>query len=201
MTTLSSIILAGGKSSRMGKDKALISIGGVPLLEKVYHVARSCTNNIYIVTPWVERYQDLHLPGCEFIQEDPEHTQGPLVGFARGMEKTVTEWVLLLACDLPNLQIPVFQDWVRELDNTQPQNIARLVKNDYGWEPLCGFYRTSCLPLLVDFINQGGLSFQGWLKLYPVAALPLSTPNMLLNCNTPDDLRMLKQMNRDNDYS
>jgi molybdopterin-guanine dinucleotide biosynthesis protein A len=107
------------------------------------------------------------------------------------MEKTVTEWVLLLACDLPNLQIPVFQNWVRELDNTQPQNIARLVKNDYGWEPLCGFYRTSCLPLLVDFINQGGRSFQGWLKLYPVAALPLSTPDMLFNCNTPDDLRMV----------
>jgi molybdopterin-guanine dinucleotide biosynthesis protein A len=43
----------------------------------------------------------------------------------------------------------------------------------------------------VDFINQGGRSFQGWLKLYPVAALPLSTPDMLFNCNTPDDLRMV----------
>ena len=107
------------------------------------------------------------------------------------MEKTVTEWVLLLACDLPNLQIPVFQDWVQELDNTQPQNIAWLAKNDYGWEPLCGFYRTSCLPLLLDFINQGGRSFQGWLKLYPVATLPLSTPHILFNCNTPDDLRMV----------
>lgn len=191
MTTLSSIILAGGKSSRMGKDKALIPLGGVPLLEKVYHVAKSCTNKIYVVTPWVERYEDLYLPGCEFISEDPNHTQGPLVGLARGMEKIVTEWVLLLACDLPNLQIPVFQDWVRELDNIQPQNIAWLAKNDYGWEPLCGFYRTSCLPLLLDFINQGGRSFQGWLKLYPVAALHLSTPDMLFNCNTPDDLRMV----------
>jgi len=191
MTELSGIILAGGKSSRMGKDKALIPIGGVPLLEKVYHVAKSCTNKIYVVTPWVERYEDLYLPGCEFIPEDPNHTQGPLVGLARGMEKIVTEWVLLLACDLPNLQIPVFQDWVRELDNIQPQNIAWLAKNDYGWEPLCGFYRTSCLPLLLDFINQGGRSFQGWLKLYPVATLPLSTPHILFNCNTPDDLRMV----------
>ncbi|MBD2295793.1 molybdenum cofactor guanylyltransferase [Anabaena sphaerica FACHB-251] len=189
MTTVSAIVLAGGKSSRMGKDKALIPIQGIPLLEKVCNVAKSCTDTIYIVTLWPDRYQNLQLPGCEFIQENLSNTQGPLVGFTQGLEKVKTEWVLLLACDLPNLRVEVLQDWVNRLDNVETENIACLVKNTQGWEPLCGFYRSHCLPLLLDFLNQGGRSFQEWLKLYPVAHLPLSEPDMLFNCNTPEDLQ------------
>jgi molybdopterin-guanine dinucleotide biosynthesis protein A len=188
MTKLNAIILAGGKSSRMGTDKALIAIQGKTLLERVYNVAKSCTETIYIVTPWPKRYQKLQLGECEFIQENPNNTQGPLVGFAQGLEKINTEWVLLLACDLPNLQVAVLQDWVKRLDNIDAENLAALVKNTQGWEPLCGFYRSSCLPSLLDFINQGGRSFQDWLKLYPVAQLPLSELDMLFNCNTRKDL-------------
>jgi molybdopterin-guanine dinucleotide biosynthesis protein A len=188
MTTLSVIVLAGGKSSRMGKDKALIPIQGIPLLQKVGNVAKSCTDTIYIVTPCPEKYQHLQLPGCEFIQENPHNTQGPLVGFVQGLEKVNTEWVLLLACDLPNLQVEVLQEWVKRLDNIKGENIACLVKNTQGWEPLCGFYRSSCLPLILDFINQGGRSFQQFLKLHPVEILPFSKSDMLFNCNTPEDL-------------
>lgn len=191
MTTLSTIVLAGGKSSRMGEDKALIPIQGIPLLKKVCTVAQSFTDTIYIVTPWTEKYQHLHLPKCEFIQENPIQTQGPLVGFAQALEKVKTEWVLLLACDLPNLRIEILQDWVNRLDHVAAENVACLVKNTKGWEPLCGFYRSQSLPLLLDFINQGGRSFQQWLKLYPVAHLPLSEPDMLFNCNTPEDLQQI----------
>ncbi|AFZ58361.1 molybdenum cofactor guanylyltransferase [Anabaena cylindrica FACHB-243] len=189
MTDLSVIILAGGKSSRMGEDKALIPIQRIALLERVYKVAKSCTDTIYIVTPWPERYQSLHLPECKFIPEISTETQGPLVGFVQGLEKVKTEWVLLLACDLPNLQIEVLQNWVKIVDTVESENIAILVKNPKGWEPLCGFYRCNCLPLLQDFINQGGRSFQEWLKPYPVAVLPLSSPEMLFNCNTPEDVQ------------
>lgn len=118
MTTLSTIVLRGGQSSCMGEDKALILIQSIPLLEKVCTVAKSCTDTIYIiVTPWTERYQHLHLSGCEFIQENSIKAQGGLVGLVQALEKVKTEWVLLLACDLPNLRIEVLQDWVNRLDN------------------------------------------------------------------------------------
>jgi molybdenum cofactor guanylyltransferase len=206
---LSAIVLAGGKSSRMGRDKALLPIEGVPLLQRVCSIAERCADTVYIVAPWPERYQHLLLSHCQFIREkslllaDEEaqiqentenpfvlpasHTQGPLVGFAQGLVQVKTDWVLLLACDLPKLQIDVLQAWIAELDNVEDEAIAALAYSHKGWEPLCGFYRRRCLPQLLEFINQGGRSFQQWLKSHPVEVLPLLTPEILFNCNTPED--------------
>lgn len=198
---LSAIVLAGGKSSRMGQDKALIPIGGVPLLQLICSVAESCTNTVYIVTPWTERYHHLSLPSCQFIREDtansrllpcsPAPLHGPLVGFAQGLAQVQTDWVLLLACDLPRLRVEVLQAWATELDNVEDEAIAALAHHSKGWEPLCGFYRRRCLPQLLEFISQGGRSFQQWLHLHPVRILPSPTPEMLFNCNTPEDLALL----------
>ncbi len=69
LSKLTAIVLAGGKSSRMGKDKALIPIQGTPLLQKVCSIAQSCADTVYIITPCPESYQHLILPNCHFIQE------------------------------------------------------------------------------------------------------------------------------------
>ncbi len=194
---LSSIILAGGKSSRMGEDKALISIGGIPLLQLVCGVAADCTDNVYVVTPWPESYEHLVLPRCQFIRElplapssSPDH--GPLVGFAQGLAQVQTDWVLLLACDLPRLRVEVLQGWASTLDSVGDQAIATLVHHSKGWEPLCGFYRRRCLPQLLEFINQGGRSFQQWLNQHPIQVLSLPASEMLFNCNTPEDLALIQ---------
>jgi molybdopterin-guanine dinucleotide biosynthesis protein A len=191
---LTAIVLAGGKSSRMGQDKALIPIQGVPLLQRVCSIAKACADIVYIVSPWAERYQNLLLPGCQFIREVPlsgeSLAHGPLVGFAQGLAQVQTEWVLLLACDLPRLRVEVLQNWVTRIDSVGDDAIAALADHPKGWEPLCGFYRRRCLPQLLEFINQGGRSFQQWLRQYPVEILPLAESEMLFNCNTPEDLAL-----------
>ncbi|WP_414548117.1 molybdenum cofactor guanylyltransferase [Anabaena sp. CCY 0017] len=194
---LSAIVLAGGKSSRMGEDKALISIGGMPLLQLVCGVAAGCTGHVYVVTPWPERYQHLVLPSCQFIQEVPlspssSLSQGPLVGFAQGLAQVQTDWVLLLACDLPRLRVEVLQAWASELDSVPDEAIATLVHHSKGWEPLCGFYRRRCTPQLLEFVNQGGKSFQQWLNQHPIQVLSLPVSEMLFNCNTPEDLAWIE---------
>ena len=196
MTKLTAIVLAGGRSERMGQDKALIPIQGVPLLQLVCRVAESCADQVYVVTPWQERYEHLLPPKSQFIREVPLFVeaskeplpQGPLVGFAQGLAHVQTEWVLLLACDLPKLRVEVLQEWTARLDSVGDEAIAALAHHTKGWEPLCGFYRRRCLPTLMEFIHHGGRSFQGWLKQHPVQVLPLSEPEMLFNCNTPEDL-------------
>lgn len=203
--SLSAIVLAGGKSSRMGEDKALLMVDGVPLLQLVCDIAIALCDPVYVVTPWSERYQNLLPASCQFIQEVPlaiEGTSdiisssskatsplphGPLVGFAQGLSQVTTDWVLLLACDLPRLRVEVLQSWAAELDTVEAEAIALLTRHAKGWEPLCGFYRRSCLPTLMDFINQGGRSFQDWLAQQPVQLLALPDAQMLFNCNTPVD--------------
>ncbi len=196
MASLSAIVLAGGKSSRMGRDKASIQLEGIPLLRRVCEAARGCASPVYVVTFSPERYRDILPESCQIVREVPlpgeTEPHGPLVGFAQGLVAVETDWVLLLACDLPQLSAEVLRQWARELEAVPKEAIALLPKQAKGWEPLCGFYRCQCLPLLTEFINGGGRSFQRWLAQHPVQELPVSDRNMLFNCNTPTDLEELR---------
>jgi len=200
--SLSAIVLAGGKSSRMGQDKALIPIDGVPLLQKVCDVALQCTSSVYVITPRIEQYRKIVPDRCHLILEkiqDETKPHGPLVGFAQGLAHIKTDWVLLLACDLPNLSANILQHWAEELD-TIGDEIALLPKTEKGWEPLCGFYKTSCLTSLRTAIDRGERSFQRWLFQERVKEIPANHSaeeeriqfKMLFNCNTPADLTALK---------
>ncbi|WP_416676724.1 molybdenum cofactor guanylyltransferase [Egbenema bharatensis] len=199
-TWLSALILAGGQSSRMGQDKALLQVGQVPMLQHVCQVAQQCTDAVYVITPWVDRYRAIVGDGIELIEEqtssDPLFAQhGPLVGFAQGLTHLQTvqprsEWVLLLACDLPYLQPEILQDWIAQLPLANADTIALLPRHPNGWwEALCGFYRCRCLESLEAFIPEGGRSFQRWLSHQSVQELSLPEPQMLFNCNTPEDVK------------
>ncbi|MGB3494003.1 MAG: NTP transferase domain-containing protein [Elainellaceae cyanobacterium] len=235
----STLILAGGRSSRMGQDKSLIEIDGTPMLRRVYDVAAACTRDVWVVTPWAERYRAILPSDCCWIHEiappeaarfDTAHSgdiltnalslgaeehitdpsglpaletsvstensslmQGPLVGFAQGLEFLVSQgyaadWVLLLACDLPRLRAEVLKDWMAELDTIDADTMAAMPHHSNGWEALCGFYRSACLPNLKSFIDSGGRSFQRWLRSQPVHLLDVPDTTMMINCNTPEDL-------------
>ncbi|MDX2216205.1 MAG: molybdenum cofactor guanylyltransferase [Oculatellaceae cyanobacterium bins.114] len=192
---LAAIVLAGGNSVRMGCDKALLAVNGIPLLQSVCQIAQQCANPVYVVTGWAERYHEIVPSDCQIIPEGESmlswQPQGPLVGFARGLAQVNTDWVLVLACDMPRLRADVLQAAIAQLPNISPEAIAYLPRQSNRWEPLCGFYRRSGLPELQRFIDTGGRSFQRWLETQTVAELPLSDPSILLNCNTPEDLTTL----------
>ena len=179
----------------MGTDKALITLDNCTWLAKICQIALVCSIKVQIVTPWPEKYQAIIPSDCELIQEVPwfgENTNhGPLVGFAQGLAQVETEWVLLLACDLPCLDPEQLLEWCQYLTLAPQKVIALLPRQGERWEPLCGFYRRSCLPTLNQFIQQGGRSFQQWLRQYPVQELPVTNPRILFNCNTPEDLHTL----------
>jgi molybdenum cofactor guanylyltransferase len=198
MAQVAALILAGGQSSRMGHDKALIHLEGMPLLRRVCEVALTCTPSVKIVTPWPDRYRAVVPSGVTFVQEkflpqEVAQSHGPLVGLAQGLAQVEADWVLALACDLPNLKANILQAWKRQLDSLPPTTLAYLPQINERWEPLCGFYRQGCLPLLEAFIQTGGRSFQRWLDRQPVAVIADVDPALLLNLNTPADLDSLEQ--------
>ncbi|AFY72194.1 molybdopterin-guanine dinucleotide biosynthesis protein A [Synechococcus sp. PCC 7502] len=190
--SLGAIALAGGKSSRMATDKALLEINGKPLLQKVCEVAQACgANPILVITPWQKKYKFLNLPlESKFIHEPAP--QSPLSGFTLGLSNLKTDWVLLLACDLPQLKSDVIQAWSQNLANLPSQAIAFLPKHSKGWEPLCGFYRCSCLESLESYRQKGKYSFQDWLYASRVIEIPHVDPEMLFNCNTPTEYAQVK---------
>lgn len=194
--SLAAIVLAGGKSSRMRQDKALIPVQGKALLQRVCEVALQCTTPVYVVSPRIEQYRAVVPDACQWIQEqvNPEETtpHGPLIGFAQALEQIQTDWVLLLACDLPLLQVEILQTWIQQLAEVDDAElVALLPRSKQGWEPLCGFYHRRCLSSLIRAIEQGERSFQGWLANLPVQELVVSDRQILFNCNTPNDLEML----------
>lgn len=202
--SLSAIVLAGGQSRRMGRDKALIEIEGKPLIQRTCEVALQCAAPVWVVTPRVEAYRVIVPSDCRFIQETPlpgeTELAGPLVGFAQGLVEVRSAWVLLLACDLPFLNPAILHQWAAQLADVTHE-IALLASRENRWEPLCGFYRTEILPDLQTAIAQGERSFQRWLAHHPVRAIvPTDAATeavwhrMLFNCNTPADLENLDRV-------
>ena len=98
MTDTAGYILVGGKSSRLGRDKALVEVGGTPLALRVTNALRSVVDDVTLVgSP--EKYSHL---GLRVI---PDHVTGfgPLAGILAALEDTSRPWNLVAACDMPNL--------------------------------------------------------------------------------------------------
>ncbi|MGK7930925.1 MAG: molybdenum cofactor guanylyltransferase [Microcystaceae cyanobacterium] len=189
--TLSTLILAGGYSRRMGQDKALLNVRGVPLIRYICTIAQKSTDRVYVVTPWGDRYRSVIPFGCHLITEPSKEDNSPLTGFLWGLSQVSTHWCLLLACDLPNLTAESINQWSTYLPQVPNEAIAFLPRHPKGWEPLCGFYRSQCLTSGQQFVQQGGRSFQRWLQQQTVYPLPVADPQLLFNCNTPQDLAQL----------
>ncbi|MGD1938593.1 MAG: molybdenum cofactor guanylyltransferase [Cyanophyceae cyanobacterium] len=199
---LNVIILAGGKSRRMGQDKALIQWQGATFLERCARVAFAVGDRCTVVTPWAERYQaalpvDLvaHIYWCP----DPVPGSGPPLAIAQLLTLAPAvdhPWTLVLACDLPKLDPQLLLTWGSHLDDLAPEVLAYVPRWGDRWEPLCGFYRPQAGESLGRFLEAGGRSLQRWLETSylsrPCIAQPITLTleehSTLHNCNVPSDL-------------
>ena len=96
---VSGVILAGGKSSRYGKNKAFIKINGIPLIEKVITVMGSVFQELIIITNTPHKYSHLRLP----VYKDLIEGLGPLGGIFTGLTAISKDAGFFVACDMPSL--------------------------------------------------------------------------------------------------
>lgn len=201
MMTIATVILAGGQSRRMGQDKALLTLDGEPLIRRMSRHALACASAVYVVTPWPDRYRPLLPPNIQFIPETRDldvPSPGPLAALTTALDQLLgtgnpddasdPDWILALACDLPNINAAILQGWSAELEAVAADSLAYLPHHQGRWEPLCGFYRPACVPSWQTYLAQGRRSFQGWLNHNLVQAIPDIDPQWLVNLNTPVDL-------------
>ncbi|MYC83288.1 MAG: molybdenum cofactor guanylyltransferase [Acidobacteria bacterium] len=131
-------VLAGGKSTRMGRDKALLEIGGKPLIRSAVNLLKTLTDQVVILGP-EEHYDFLGVP----VFPDLVPSRGPLSAIYTGLERSGTAVNLFLACDMPLME----GAFLKLLVERAPLADAVLLRLDDGsLEPLCTVYNRSCLP-------------------------------------------------------
>jgi molybdenum cofactor guanylyltransferase len=183
----SAVLLAGGKSSRMGHDKALIPIDGLPLWERqLLLVQQLAPMQTFLSGPPRARWD----AGRYTVIEDVQPDAGPLAGLVAALRVCSARHLLALAIDLPKMTTP----YLEQLLASCRADVGVVPKNGRHFEPVAAVYPKSCLPraeealatgehALQDFA-EGGVA-EGWLIERAVA--PEEAP-LFLNMNTPADL-------------
>jgi len=133
MTGVAGFVLAGGASSRMGSAKALLEIGGVPLLVRTVRLVESAAEPVTVIGN-AGAYESL---GVRAIDDDLPGA-GPLGAIATALRASSAPWNLVVACDLPHLT----REWLEYLAGRAVASPADAVlpMNTRGAEPLCAAY-------------------------------------------------------------
>src|SRR5882757_11553761 len=148
-------VLAGGKSSRMGRDKALLELGGKPLaLHAVTKLQRVC-EDVHILSsrPELEAFAPL--------VRDLHEECGPLGGLEAALEHSRHEWNLFMPVDMPFLPARFLEDWVREVIEERDMRVAMFTVDGVP-QPLLCFLHEDVSPFVREAMGSGRY------KVFPV---------------------------------
>jgi molybdopterin-guanine dinucleotide biosynthesis protein A len=159
MMNVTGIILAGGKSIRFGRNKALEIIGGMTLVERVIKQLLPITNRIVLVTDGDNNYFS-EIKSTEVIT-DIYPANGPLAGIYTGLCSSHTVVNILVACDMPFLNTVLLEYMVNLLPGFDAV-IPRWPNNQI--EPLHGIYSIDCIPMMKKYLENNQLSISKCLK-------------------------------------
>lgn len=183
------VVQAGGKSSRMGQDKALMPFLGRPLIERVLHRVSGLGDEVLVITNHPDRYRFLDLP----LYTDVIPHRGALGGLYTALSVASCPLVGLVACDLPFVSPGLLIHMKEILRNSEAD--AVLPSTDRGLEPMQAVYRrATCLPLVEQAIQNDQWRMVAWHAQGRVRVLsPEETrelaphPRTFWNVNTPEE--------------
>lgn len=179
------IILVGGKSTRLGRDKAFLEIDGAPLFERVLTLFRHSFSRILLVGDRPQRFTSY---GLEVIPDI--HPGSSLGGLHAGLSHAATPFVFASPCDLPFPSAAVMEAILSHTGEAD----AVAAESACGPEPLFALYSRGCLPAVERLLAEGDLRTRRLFDLVPtlllrreqVAALP-GAEKAFVNLNTPGD--------------
>ena len=140
------IILAGGKSSRFGSNKALAEFNGIPLIERVTSVLGGIFEKLMIITNSPLEYSYLKIP----LYQDLVKGLGPVGGIYTGLDALDDDWAFFCACDMPFIN----EGLVRYITGIRDGFDAVVPKIDWKIEPLHALYRKKCLSAMKELIYK-----------------------------------------------
>lgn len=153
---VAAFILAGGASSRMRADKALLRIAGVTLLTRTAHLIQPLVNKVTVIG-WPRPCGNMPLltiPDQPLVTREAKALPfGPLVGIATALTHTQSPWNLIAACDLPYLS----EEWLEWLLARAVRSRCQAVvpRTANGLEPLAAVYRRECASAIASALDRG----------------------------------------------
>ena len=179
--TTYAVIFAGGKSSRMGKDKALLPFGSYPTLTEFQQTKlNSMFDKVYISAK-----EDKFDFDCMVI-EDNYTENSPLVGIISIFETLVAEEAFILSVDAPFVNNETIQ---RLLEHNQTLLDAVVAQSPNGVQPLCGIYKRSILPLAYAQLEKGNHRLGDLLRLANTLFVGFDEDTPFTNLNHPEEYK------------
>lgn len=192
------IILAGGKSSRMGTNKALLPMAGEPNIQRIRNELRNATgDSIVIVANDPEPYQFLG----ETIVPDRYPGKGPLAGIQSGLMASIAEWNLVSACDMPFASAAAARFLIDMAVHSSVDAVVPVIHGQL--HPLFAVYRRSSAEPIEDMLKEDRLRMMyllEQLRVRQVAADEFPThidvERVFYNMNRPQDWEEATQIDR-----
>jgi molybdopterin-guanine dinucleotide biosynthesis protein A len=189
---MSGIILSGGKSSRMGENKAFIEIDGVPIIQRILNLFKTLFSEILVVTNEVELFQHL---GAR-IHRDLIPGQGSLGGLYTGIYYSSFPHAFCVACDMPFLKSSVIRYLI---EKTKDHDVV-VPRTEDGLQPLHAIYSKNCLNPIRKIMEQKHFKI---IDIYPMVKVNIVTEEefrhldpareSFFNVNTPEELGLIKR--------
>jgi molybdopterin-guanine dinucleotide biosynthesis protein A len=180
-------ILAGGKSTRMGTDKAFVTLDGKTLLARALEVGRLVTPNVRIVGDAAK------FGAFAPVVEDVFRECGPLGGIHAGLRASAAELNLMLAVDLPFVSRALMEYLITRARSSDA--IATVARAGGGWQPLCAVYRREFAEIAAKDLRQGRYKIDALFDLQRTQAIGEDeltaagfAADLFRNVNTPEEL-------------
>jgi molybdopterin-guanine dinucleotide biosynthesis protein A len=190
--SLAAAVLAGGQSKRMGQNKALLQIGGRPMIQHVVKTILTQVPDVMIISNQLATYSFLRLPGY------PDEVQncGPLGGIYTALLHSKFQHCLVVACDLPFLSKGLLQFLC---ENCVSYDVLAF-ETESGVEPLCAVYSKRCLSAIKKQIEAGQYQVSDFYDLVNARLVRLEPklafydPKLFTNINTQQELAQALQL-------
>ena len=188
---ITAIILAGGKSSRMGSDKGLTELNGKSFVKRIIDSVESIADSILIITE-NSAYDQFNYPRFNDIIPDV----GPLGGIHAGLTHSETALNLVLSCDVPMLSSEVITHLI---DHYAPDYEVIQLKSDDKTMPLVALYNRSTLSKIERWLEQDKRRVREFVASLKVKTIKIDSylNKHLVNINTPDQLNKIENVTTD----
>ena len=176
------LVLAGGRSRRMGTDKSLLPVQGLPLVERVVRQVRPHFDEVLVLSDSADKLEFLG----ERIIEDQNPGQGPLMALAGGLEASSHDLNLVVPCDVPDLPVDFVYAMLRQAATTTLEGVVPVTPEGH-LEPLVAVYNKRFLRTAKVALAQGERTILNLLTPDRVEFVPVPPHVRLSNLNTSQD--------------